>query len=356
MMDADTGTGTGTRPKEQLELPLSREQKLSSLATFKARRSVLISPTTLGNLANLLEQIELSVGEIDSDGFKHISRELLGGRLKVGISSVKRWTSAAEELEILRVKRCRSADGMRPENWWRVEWGSVARRGQMQITAWDTADGGTPSYASPSREEQDVQTHDPEAHTNAAGDVNEPASESTRERPDAEHRPPAKIGPLDGPIGPLDGPIGPLDGPIFSSPNPKKVLQKDPKLSGPNLCGPQIPKGGAGGNGSAARAGHFVLSVAVLANADRLDEWFDWAVAAGVAVIHQKLQVFATARSVFRRRTGLENPPGAFYSIVRKKLWGKIDPRTKRPKEIYSQADEDWARLELRRIAGELVE
>src|SRR5260370_593483 len=89
---------------EQLELPLSREQKFALLAKFRAGNYVLISPTMVANLANLIEHVELCVGDVDGDGFKLIQRETLAGRLNVKIRSVTRWGAGAREIRVLQLK------------------------------------------------------------------------------------------------------------------------------------------------------------------------------------------------------------------------------------------------------------
>lgn len=83
----------------------------------------------------------------------------------------------------------------------------------------------------------------------------------------------------------------------------------------------------------------FLINLATLGNRDRLQEWFEWAVATGKCHETDRHRVFAVARSVVRRFANpgkgkpIQDPCAVFLSNVCAGRW-----------KCASNADDDWAR------------
>lgn len=369
----------------QLKLEFTLAEQRALLARLRARKSVLVSKNKLAKIAKLLEQVELCVGQRDLEGYKQISRELLAARLEATPQSVTTWAKLARALHVLSINKRRSADGMRPEIWWRGEWGNLLALVQSHDDEDLEADEWSQSYATLDGDGI-VQSHDSEpSGPTSARPVAESSSAAAVPRRPADRFPEAGSNePASGVLPPTQSKILPLDEQNFTSRQENFCAPKNQNQSAAPLtsnCNQQ-PNGGARGeilpvegqNFAPAKDGthgtdriypshqshfrppqrssrHFVLALSTLELPDRLDEWFDWACARGKALAREKLEVFAVARSIARRASDMRNPPGSFYKVVTCRLWTKIDPLTGRPKWEISNADEEWARGALRELA-----
>ncbi|HEY2252478.1 MAG TPA: hypothetical protein VGH74_15500 [Planctomycetaceae bacterium] len=364
----------------QLKLEFTLAMQRALLAKLRAVESALVSGKTFKNIANLLEQIELCVGQRDLEGYKQISRELLAGRLgNINAATLWRHARAAQELHVLSTKHLRSADGMRPEIWWRGEWGNLQAFVQSHDNdAWGAGEG-THSYAPPGSDTAAVQSHDSPALS-----VPDSARSGETHRRPADHFPEADSSEsASGVLPPSHTPdlqrssvdIATLERSLC---NDRALQSAPPKNQNQRFCLKEsnckpIPNWGARGENatverSDCNAGslqsaeipevqrssrHFTLALATLEIPERLEEWFDWACTCGKALARDKLEVFAVARSMARRAANMENPPGSFYKVVTNRWWTKINPLTGRPKWTISQDDEEWARCALRELARE---
>src|SRR5579872_5928965 len=293
----------------QLELPISREQKLEIAALLRIRDPPVISKTRQQNLAKFIEQIELNA---DEDGFCRRGQEVMAAKHGVDVRTYRRWRQDAVDLEFIksRARECFGAGDNQADG---VDWFAVARRVRVSV-------GSERALESPSDAERVHDSPSAKTQQNAAPD-NCPV------RPD-----------------------------IFQTalPLPSLNVSLDTNLHNHNHnhdgssalttqtadnC-PVVPD-------TFSKTGFFRLSIEDLASADRIDEWFQWAVAVGRAKLCDRQRIFAAARSIVRRhltakRQGLIAPGvGAFISNVRHRRW------------FADQADDDWARRALQHIDRE---
>ena len=279
----------------QLELPLSREQKLQIAAALKIRDPPAISKTRQRGVSAFAVQIELNSGP---DGFCWLPQEVMAAKNECDQKTYRRRRQDAKDLGILRSQE-KSFGGTRGDA---IDWCAAARIANNR----------------------DVQEA-PIAHV-----------------PDTTDETSLATNPGNFPLNPGNFP------PVL--PLPKPFVTKDLNT---NHCTTYHNHDGQKSNFTQEpgnfplNSGTFRLTMADLANPDRIDEWFQWAAATGRARECDRHRVFAAARSVTRRhiaakRRGVVGPgPAAFVSNVRERRWYADD------------SDDDWARRALQYLDRE---
>lgn len=277
---------------KQLELPLSRDAKFEITHRLRNRAPALISRTIQKNMASLLEQIELSAS---SNGWCDRGQEVLAAKLDVDVRSFRRWKTLAIDLELIETH---PGPGLAAPELLRVNWATAARLSKV------------PSSFQPP-ESKVVQQDAPIAHDPSPEAVPKDGKNVRCDRTNvrSHHLPFVE------------------SSKETISPFTIKDGEESLVTQTPDIC--------------PVRPDIFLLSLADLGNADRLDEWFDWASATNRVRRCDRHRVFALARSISRRAkaaqaTGKEGPGvGAFLTNVRHRNW------------FAAGDDEDWARRAL---------
>jgi hypothetical protein len=272
----------------QLELALSREQKLEIVCALRNRQPPLISRIVQKNMAKFIEQIELNAGPA---GWCGLGQEVLAAKMgDIDRRTYYRWEMTAKALEFVETM---PGPGLAAPNLVRVHWDVVARRAR---------EGSRQVELAPIADLADAETV-PICGKNVPPDgTNVPS-----------HLLPS--------VGSYKNTFVPF---TFKEGERSLVTQTSDKCP--------------------ITRDIFQLSLGDLINPDRLDEWCQWAFSVGRAREIDKPQIFAAAHSVHRRnRAALAahwpaaKIPGigAFYSNVRARRW------------FASGADDDWARKAL---------
>lgn len=348
---------TGT--KEQLQIPLFRNERIELVAEFRAAPIPGLSKTMRSNLANLCSALE-TAPRTDEGGLPLSS---LAARLGTEVRTVQRWINAASDLGIVaRVPRY-APDGSQLESQLQPAWDRLRSisRGHHFTPEADVAPparGHAEADARPSLTQPDQVTPAGDAcHT---ADVNpvypSPPAECVRGGGDNCH-----------PRGDKNPPITPIsvfhENP-YTTHHPSQVNQRA-KLSGGG--GDNCHRGGdknpvpsarhCGPIPAMSRDGRAVviLEEADLRKPERLQEWFHMAVQRGWSAEIDRLWIFSAASSCWRRSTtrggSVLSPVACFVRLIKR----SHQARLRRDLDEWStirraanQADEDWATRAMR--------
>lgn len=282
---------------KQLELSISRDAHFRATHELRNLNPPLISRTIQGVLADLMEAIETTRG---ADGWSEAGQEVYAARIRKSVKTVARRLQTLADLQFIE-----TAPGAGPGDCRRVRphWPAVAAVVRSR--------GG---FRAP-RQGAGLLPDDPgEPIRKEAGDFFSPD-------------PPDKC------------PVHHL--PLLESLNKDTIVPLPLTINGEESLVTQRP------DNCPARPDIFSLAFESLANANRLQEWFEWAVATGKAQECDRFRIFAQARSTWRRSkesAKLGRPAigvGAFLANVKSRRW------------FASQSDDDWARAAIRYLDRE---
>jgi hypothetical protein len=282
----------------QLELPLSQDRKLEIAALLKIRDPPVISAKRQKGLVAWLVAMAKNS---DGDGCYRRGQEVMAAKLDISQRCLRNWRQDFSDLQILFSE---DPSGPGENGVDRVDWFAVERLTRRV--------GGELSPAGVEH-----------AGAADAGNLGRDVANNLLNGEDRQNcRSDRQI-------------CRSLPLPLFSNENTTLTITKT--IDGQRTLVAQRPA-----NLPGRPALFFMLSIDDLSNPDRIDEWFQWAVATGRAFTEDKHRIFAAAHSVFRRhneakRSNREAPgPAAFAVNVRDRRW------------FAGLIDDDWASQALR--------